>query len=158
LLVTILTVPVLQQRVNAYVRRSLLLMRHVAQKIVHGFKRPAVSGDRPLYGPTRTIPSDFRMIYRLDFLSAVWNWLLKFVVNLLMHLHALAIYVVGGYLVLKGDVTLGALVAALAAFGDMRSPLRELVQYYQEYSATQVRYVQIKRRFDDPDGLMAAPE
>ncbi len=53
-------------------------------------------------------------------------------------------YTIGGYLVIKGDLTLGALIAVLTAYKDMGAPLKELFRYYQAQADAHVRYAEIK--------------
>jgi len=46
--------------------------------------------------------------------------------NFLSTLTPFFFYLIGGYLVIEGSLTLGALVAVLAAYKDFSAPLREL--------------------------------
>lgn len=54
---------------------------------------------------------------------------------------------IGGYLVIKGQLSLGALVAVLAAYKDMYSPWKDLIDYYQKAEDSRVRYDQLKDFF-----------
>jgi putative ABC transport system ATP-binding protein len=155
IVVLVLGVPPIQQRVNAFIRRSLLLTRHIAQGIVNS--RSAKLVEQIGYGPFRAMTTNFRTLYRLDFLAAVWSYLVKLIVGLCDSLHYLGVLMVGGSLVLDGTFTLGALVASLVAVKDLKAPLVDLVDYYQLYARTQTRYAQIKRRLDDPAGVLFTP-
>jgi len=55
---------------------------------------------------------------------------MKFLNNFLGQLTPLFFYSVGGYLAIKGQITVGALVAALAAYKDLSNPWKELLAYY----------------------------
>ena len=48
-------------------------------------------------------------------------------------------------LVIEGRLTLGALVAVLAAYKDFSSPLRELFRYYQSSEDVRIRYEEMLR-------------
>jgi putative ABC transport system ATP-binding protein len=157
LLILVLAVPVMQQRYNANVRRRMLLTRHVALMISRSPERPDTMVKQFVYGPFQAMTANFKMVYRLGFLASVWGFLILFVINFITQLNFVAVMTVGGYLVLKGDITLGALVAVLAANKDMLAPAKELIRFYQRYSQTQVLYWQIKRRFDDPTGALFVP-
>ena len=54
-------------------------------------------------------------------------------------------YSIGGYLVIEGRLTLGALVAVLAAYKDFSAPLRELFRYYQSAEDVRIRYEEMLR-------------
>ena len=60
--------------------------------------------------------------------------------NFLTALTPFFFYSVGGYLVIEGSLTLGALIAVLAAYKDFSAPLRELFRYYQSYEDVRIRY------------------
>ncbi|MEM7321028.1 MAG: ABC transporter ATP-binding protein, partial [Pseudomonadota bacterium] len=59
-------------------------------------------------------------------------------------------YSVGGFLVLQGQVSLGALVAALAAYKDLSSPWKELQAYYHQTPDMSLRWDVILDRFAPP--------
>jgi len=54
---------------------------------------------------------------------------------------------IGGYLAIKGHLSLGALVAVLAAYTDMTSPWKELLDYYQQKEDMTIRFQQVVREF-----------
>jgi hypothetical protein len=60
---------------------------------------------------------------------------------------------VGGYLVLQGEVTVGALVAALAAYKDLSSPWKELLTYYNQVQDMLLRWEVVTERFAPPGML-----
>lgn len=55
----------------------------------------------------------------------------KAITNFLMTLTPFLLYSIGGWLVIEGRLSLGALVAVIAALKDFSAPLRELIHYYQ---------------------------
>ena len=75
---------------------------------------------------------------------------MKFVNNFITQLTPLLFYSFGGYLVIKGNLTLGALVAALAAHKDLSSPWNELLNYYNQIQESALRWVVVTERFDPP--------
>jgi len=54
---------------------------------------------------------------------------------------------VGGYLAIKGQITVGALVAALAAYKDLSSPWKELLAYYNQTQDMALRWAVVTERF-----------
>jgi hypothetical protein len=61
-------------------------------------------------------------------------------------------YSIGGYLVIKGDLTFGGLVAILAAYKDLSAPWKELLTYYQRLAESRIKYDQVIEQFD-PQGI-----
>jgi ABC-type bacteriocin/lantibiotic exporter with double-glycine peptidase domain len=73
-----------------------------------------------------------------------WKFFQKALNNFLTSLTPFFFYSIGGYLVLEGRLTIGALVAALAAYKDISAPLRELFQYYQVREDVRIRYAALQ--------------
>src|SRR5262249_38681721 len=59
----------------------------------------------------------------------------------------LLFYSIGGYLVITGDLTAGALAAALTANKDMSAPWKELLDYYQLTQDSKIKYEQVTEQF-----------
>ena len=84
------------------------------------------------------------------------KYFMKFVNNLITQLTPFFFFSVGGYLVIEGELTLGALVAGLSAYKDLSSPWKELLAYYNQTQDMGVRYETIVEQFDPPGLLDAA--
>ena len=83
------------------------------------------------------------------------KYFMKFVNNLISQLTPFFFFSIGGYLVIEGSLTLGALVAALAAYKDLSAPWKELLAYYNQSQDMGLRYETIVDQFDPP-GLLDA--
>ncbi|MBM3515943.1 MAG: cyclic nucleotide-binding domain-containing protein [Alphaproteobacteria bacterium] len=57
---------------------------------------------------------------------------------------------IGGYLAIMGDITIGSLVAVLAAYKDMYAPWKDLIDYYQKAEDARVKYDQLREYFAPP--------
>ena len=64
-------------------------------------------------------------------------------------------YSVGGYLAINGQISVGALVAALAAYKDLSSPWKELLTYYNQTQDMATRWEILLERFA-PAGMLDA--
>jgi ABC-type multidrug transport system fused ATPase/permease subunit len=71
----------------------------------------------------------------------------KFLNNFLNQMAPLLFYSIGGYLVIQGDLTAGALAAALTANKDMSAPWKELLDYYQQTQDSKIKYEQVTEQF-----------
>ncbi|MFQ5972467.1 MAG: ABC transporter transmembrane domain-containing protein [Alphaproteobacteria bacterium] len=77
---------------------------------------------------------------------------IKFLNNFIDKLAPFFFYLIGGILVIQGSLTLGALVAVLAAHKDMAAPWKELLNWYQQREDARAKYDQIVSQFD-PDNM-----
>ena len=75
------------------------------------------------------------------------KFFMKFLNNFISQLTPFMFYLVGGLLVLQGSVSLGALVAALAAYKDLSSPWKELLTYYNQTQDMSLRWDVVIDRF-----------
>ena len=91
---------------------------------------------------------------RLDIFKR--KYFIKFLNNFLNQLPPFFFYSVGGYLVIKGNLSFGALVAVLAAYKDLAAPWKELLTWYQNLANVSVKYQTVLENFDVADIL--APE
>ena len=90
---------------------------------------------------------DIRLqIYRKKFF-------IKFLNNFIAQLTPFFFYLIGGYLVIRGSLTFGALVAVLAAYKDLSSPWKELLDWYQQKEDTRIKYDQLIEQFR-PAGML----
>ena len=76
------------------------------------------------------------------------KFLIKFINNFINQLTPFFFYSIGGYMVIKGQISLGALVAVLAAYKDLAGPWKELLNHYQIMSDVIVRYETVIDNFD----------
>lgn len=71
------------------------------------------------------------------------KYFLKFANNMLGKITPFLFYLVGGILVIQGEITLGSLMAALVAYQQLDEPWRVLVQFFQRLRTTKMQYEQI---------------
>lgn len=77
----------------------------------------------------------------------------KFLNNLLAQITPFLFYVVGGYFALQGKIDVGQLVAVIAAYKDLPSPIKELIDWDQQRLDVEVKYTQVVEQFDMEDML-----
>ncbi|HER26551.1 MAG TPA: ABC transporter ATP-binding protein, partial [Rhodospirillales bacterium] len=81
------------------------------------------------------------------------KFFIKFLNNFLAQLTPFFFYSIGGYLVIGGSMSIGALVAVLAAYKDLSAPWKELLKYYQTMEDSRIKYEQLVDQFE-PDGMI----
>ena len=151
-------IPRLQKRVNALNKQRVLRMRKLSQRIGE-----TVGGVREvrLNGTSRFTLADFTShlggMFDLRFEIFQRKFFIKFANNFINQLTIFLFFTIGGLLVIKGNLTLGALVAAISAYKDLSSPWRELLDYYQQYQDCRIKFDQIADQFDVEPGPEADP-
>lgn len=89
------------------------------------------------------------------------KFFIKFLNNFIAQITPFFFYSIGGYLVIMGDLSFGALVAALAAYKDMSAPWKELLAYYQRLADANIKYEQLHEQFElpnlSPEHQLSAP-
>jgi putative ABC transport system ATP-binding protein len=78
-----------------------------------------------------------------------WKFMVKFLNNLLAQVTPFVFYLVGGYLAITGRLDIGQLVAVIAAYKDLPTPLKELIDWDQQRLDIQVKYTQVVEQFSN---------
>ena len=92
-------------------------------------------------------------IYDIRFEIYNRKYFVKFLNNLIGNLTPLFFFAIGGYFVIKGELSFGALVAILAAYKDLSAPWKELLDFYQNQQDVAIKYEQVVEQFHVPDML-----
>ena len=78
---------------------------------------------------------------------------IKFINNFMNQLTPFFLYLLGGYLVIRGRLDFGALVAVLAAYKDLAAPWKEVLAWYQRWTDFNSRYGFVVENFIGDDVL-----
>ncbi|TNJ47865.1 cyclic nucleotide-binding domain-containing protein [Phaeobacter sp. B1627] len=145
-------IPMLQRRINRLNKKRVQQVRGLASEIgesAAGASTLRVNGGWR-YRMAR-VTDRLGRLYEIRFEIYQKKFFMKFLNNFITQLTPFFFYAIGGYLVLEGRVSLGALVAALAAYKDLASPWKELLAYYNQTQDMAVRWDVILERFAPPD-------
>ncbi|WP_224405796.1 ABC transporter transmembrane domain-containing protein [Afifella sp. IM 167] len=138
----------LQKRVNRLGLERLKSTRRIAEE----FAASAVSleDDDPQGSATHLAALDERLHenFQIRYRLAQRKYVIKFLNNFLHQLTPFFFYAVGGYLVIAGTLSFGALVAVLAAYKDLLGPWKELLAFYQLTQDTRVKYLAMLEQFE----------
>ena len=145
-------IPKLQRRVNQLGKQRVRTVRQLSDRIGE-----TVSGVQEIHANdtsnfhqaeiTRILGRIFEIryeIYRRKFF-------IKFLNNFINQITPFFFYAIGGWLVIRGDLSFGALVAVLAAYKDLASPWKELLTYYQMMEDSRIKYEQVVQQFQPED-------
>jgi putative ABC transport system ATP-binding protein len=149
-------IPKLQRKVNLLGRRRVRTIRQVADRVqetaagitdilANDDARLQLTGFAYLLGT----------IYDIRFEIYQRKFFVKFLNNFLGQLTPFFFFSIGGYLVIRGSLSVGALLAVLIAYKDLASPWKELLDFYQSFQDSLIKYEQIIEQFQ-PAGMMDA--
>jgi len=147
-------IPRLQKRVNALAKERVSMVRSLSGRIgetVSGINE-VHTNDTSHYERAQ-IGHRLGIIYRIRFAIFKRKFFIKFLNNFLAQLTPFFFYSVGGYFVLRGELSIGSMVAVLVAYKDLAGPWKELLRYYQRKEDMKVKYTQVIDQFN-PQGLM----
>ena len=92
-------------------------------------------------------------IYDIRFEIYNRKFFVKFLNNLIGNLTPFFFFAIGGYFVITGGLSWGALVAVLAAYKELSSPWKELLDFYQNQQDVAIKYEQVVEQFHVSDML-----
>jgi ABC-type multidrug transport system fused ATPase/permease subunit len=147
-------IPRLQRSVNVLAKKRVRKMREVAGEVGE-----TVSGIVDIHGNDTSrferagFDGRLQEIYSIRLEIFRRKFFIKFLNNFIAQLTPFFFYLVGGYFVIRGDLSLGALIAVLAAYKDLSGPWKELLRYYQRKEDIRVKYLQIVDQFSADDLL-----
>ncbi|HVE49310.1 MAG TPA: ABC transporter transmembrane domain-containing protein, partial [Casimicrobiaceae bacterium] len=147
-------IPRLQRRVNLLAKERVKTARQLSDRIgesVAGFAE--IRANDTIHYERADVSERLGKIYWIRYEIYKRKFFIKFLNNFLAQITPFFFYSVGGYLVIKGSLSLGALVAVLAAYKDILSPWKELLTWYSTKEDVRIKYEQIVSQFE-PTGLV----
>jgi putative ABC transport system ATP-binding protein len=144
-------IPKLQRKVNQLNRRRVRTVRQVADRVqesASGITDILANDDAKLQlaGFAHLLGT----IYDIRFEVYQRKFFVKFLNNFLGQLTPFFFLSIGGYLVIRGSLSFGALLAVLIAYKDLASPWNELLNFYQSFQDSKIKYDQIVEQFQPP--------
>ena len=110
------------------------------------------------HGATAYVQSDIagRLGRLFDIRYALFKrkFAVKFLNNLLAQVTPFFFYAIGGYFALQGRLDIGQLVAVIAAYRDLPSPIKELIDWDQQRNDVTIKYEQVISQFNSDDTLV----
>ncbi|MGD2171544.1 MAG: ABC transporter ATP-binding protein, partial [Gammaproteobacteria bacterium] len=142
-------IPRLQKRVNELSKERVSTTRNLSGRIGE-----TISGIGDVHANDTShyerahISQRLGRIYLIRFDIFKRKFFIKFLNNFIAQLTPFFFYSVGGYFVLRGDLSIGSMVAVLVAYKDLSGPWKELLRYYQRMEDIKVKYSQVIQQFD----------
>ncbi len=147
--IVVFVVPILQKRANTANKTRVDLSRSTSSQIAE-----TISGihEVQVHGAFKEENHKFSdLVDRLKLIRIRWS-LFRFAIktanNYFVGLGPFIVFVFGGYLIMNGQLELGAMVAFLSAQEKLFDPWKELIDFYQTYQDASVRYKRTMGYFD----------
>ncbi len=148
--IVVFLLPLLQRKVNRANKKRVEMTRRFSDRVtesVYGIHEIHGNG---AYGiETRKYDKLVDRLYRIRLRWDLLRAAIKQSNNFFTSLGPLFIFILGGYLTLKGQLELGALVAFLSAQEKLYDPWKELIEFYQAYQDGRVSYEKTMDYFDE---------
>jgi ABC-type multidrug transport system fused ATPase/permease subunit len=144
-------IPKLQRKVNLLGKQRVRTIRTLADRVGE-----SVGGIQEIHANdgARLQLADFAerlgRIYEIRFEIYQRKFFVKFLNNMINQLTPFFFYSIGGYLVIRGQLSFGSLVAVLSAYKDLAAPWKELLDFYQTKEDSRIKYEQVVEQFEPP--------
>ncbi|MBT5808831.1 MAG: ATP-binding cassette domain-containing protein, partial [Rhodospirillaceae bacterium] len=147
-------IPKLQKKVNALGKQRVQNVRRLSDHLGE-----SVSGIGEIHAHDTSNLELARFANRLGGIYLIRyeiyrrKFFVKFLNNFIDKLTPFFFFSIGGFLVIEGELTVGALVAVLNAYKDLASPWKELLAWYQQKEDVRIKYEQVVEQFE-PQGML----
>lgn len=145
-------IPMLQKKVIILSRKRVKNVRVIADKVGESITGVAEIHANDAAAWHSADLSD-RLYENFKIRYEIFNrkFLIKFLNNFMNQLTPFFFYLIGGYLVIQGNLSIGALLAVIAAYKDLAGPWKLLLSFYQMTADVSVKYQTVVENFDPPD-------
>ena len=147
-------IPKLQRKLNARKKERIRLARALSERIGE-----VVAGIREVHthDTSRLERAEYTErvgeIYRVRVLIYRLKFFIKFANNFIAQITPFFFYSIGGYLVIRDDLSFGSLVAVIAAYEKLAGPWKELLNFYQVKEDARGKYELLLESFQVPGML-----
>ena len=144
-------IPKLQRRVNRLGKERVREVRKLSERVAEAtLVASEIHGHDAMRFELADFSVRFGRIYHIRNRIYILKFLAKFLNNFMSQLTPFLFFSIGGYFVIAGGLSLGALVAVLAAYKDLPGPWKELLDYYQIKEDSRIKYEQVVSQFNPP--------
>jgi ABC-type multidrug transport system fused ATPase/permease subunit len=149
--VAVFVVPLLQKRANKANKKRVDLSRETSSQIAE-----SISGIQEVQIHGAYEQENYKFDTLVEELKktrirwSIFRFGIKTTNNFFVSLGPFVVFIFGGYLVMRGELALGAMVAFLSAQEKLYDPWKELIEFYQTYQDASIRYTRTMEYFDTP--------
>lgn len=152
----LIIIPYLQKRYNRHNRNRIETLRSISNKIdesVSGIIE--IQGNALFPGEQKSFNAFASSLLATMKQLFIIKYAIKMINNLFQNLGPFLLFILGGYLTIQEEFSLGALIACLSAYEKVYDPWKEIIEFYQAHQDAVVRYNRVMETFNlQPDFLM----
>ncbi len=147
--IVIFLIPLLQRGVNKANKKRVDAARNLSARIAE-----SISGVHEIHGngsyriENRKYDSLVDRLLKIRIVWSLYRFAVKTANGFFTSLGPFLVFMLGGYLTIKGRLELGALVAFLSAQERLFDPWKELIEFYQVYQDGKINYTRTMEYFD----------
>ncbi len=147
--IIIFLIPLLQRGVNKANKKRVDASRKFSARIAE-----SISGVHEIHGngsyriENRKYDSLVDRLLKIRIVWSLYRFAVKTANGFFTSLGPFLVFMLGGYLTIKGQLELGALVAFLSAQERLFDPWKELIEFYQVYQDGNINYTRTMEYFD----------
>jgi putative ABC transport system ATP-binding protein len=141
-------IPKMQRRIRQLGRERVRKMRFLSDRIGEAIAAQVeIRTNAGAHHQLADVAHRLGEVYEIRFEIYNRKFFVKFFNNFINQLTPFFFYLIGGYFVIMGELSFGALVAVLAAYKDLWSPWKELLDFYQNQQDVSIKYEQVVEQF-----------
>ncbi len=145
-------IPKLQRKVVLLARKRVKNVRLIADKVGESISGvPEIHANDASAWHSADISDRLYENFKIRYEIFNRKYFIKFLNNFMNQLTPFFFYMIGGYLVIEGNLSMGSLLAVIAAYKDLAGPWKELLAYYQTVADVDVKYQTVVENFDPSD-------
>jgi ABC-type multidrug transport system fused ATPase/permease subunit len=145
-------IPKLQRRINLLAKERVQTARQLSDRIGETVVAASeIRGNDTTEFERADVSDRLGHIFAIRYEIYRRKFFVKFLNNFLAQITPFFFYSVGGYLVIRGNLSLGALVAVLAAYKDILAPWKEILNWYATKEDVRIKHEQIVSQFEPPN-------
>lgn len=138
--------PRIQHRLNSKIRERVFATRALTGLLTTNGSNPRTAvDDKSIMPSLRQQASQIATLERLRIEISELKGRLRGLYNYTSNLTPFFFFAIGGYLVVQERLSLGSLVAAIAAYREIAPALRELFDFVQNWSDAEARFEEVRR-------------
>jgi ABC-type bacteriocin/lantibiotic exporter with double-glycine peptidase domain len=148
-----LFVPLVQNAINQRTEARIRVMRRLSADIVTEAAEGVLDRERTSYD------QGVREVYSLNMQIYRRKYAMNSAISLLYHLGTIGILFVGGWLVMRGRIEVGTVVAFISGLTKVNDPWNDLVTFFRDMTNARVKYRLIAGVLDnrDPAAVIEKP-
>jgi ABC-type multidrug transport system fused ATPase/permease subunit len=158
--IALVVVPLVQRGVNNWNRKRVDVSNQMSSRITESVTSISeIHAQGSFQSEERAYNKIVDRLLKIRIIWSMFRYGVKVTNNLFVGLGPVVVMLLGGYLLMQGEIELGSIVAFLAAQEKLYDPWKELIDFYQTQQDASVRYTRIMQIFSaDPEFTLNAEQ